>query len=87
MFTILLRRPQEDHVSRDPLVLGGEERPLLCTQPRTRVQRLPQPHREQQRHKEDSFVSLELGIQFALNPELASLQNSKCRIITGASSH
>jgi len=37
--------------------------------------------------KEDFFVKLKLGITFALNPKFTALQNFKCRIITGASSH
>lgn len=37
--------------------------------------------------KEDFFVKLKLGIHFVSNPKITSLQNSKYRIITGASSH
>lgn len=89
MFTILLRRPQEDHVSRDPLVLLQEERPLLCTHP-TRVHSLlpqPRPRAKAIEEKEHFFVKLKLGIHFPLNPKLTSLQNPECRITTGASSH
>lgn len=89
MFTILLRCPQEDHVSRDPLVLLQEERPLLCTHP-TRVHSLlpqPRPRAKAIEEKEHFFVKLKLGIHFALNPKLTSLQNPECRITTGASSH
>lgn len=56
--------------------------PHACTAPSQ-----PRPQAKATEEKEHFFVKPKLGIHFAWNPKLTSLQNPECRITTGASSH